>query len=44
MLIIRKLAKMIDYSMLNPIQSDKEFEEGCKLAVWYDVAFIYRIN
>ena len=44
MLTRKKLAKMIVHSMLNPMLSDKEIEEGWKLAFWYDVAFIYRMN
>ena len=34
------VAKMIDHSLLNPTLSDRELEEGCDLAVRYDVASI----
>jgi len=44
MLTRKKLAKMIDNSLLNPTLSDKELDEGCKLAVGYEAAFIYRMN
>ena len=44
MLTRKRLAKMIDNSLLNPTLSDKELEEGWKLAFWYKAAFIYRIN
>lgn len=32
------IAKMIDHSLLNPSLTDRELEEGCRLAVRYDVA------
>jgi deoxyribose-phosphate aldolase len=32
------IAKMIDHSLLNPVLTDRELEEGCRLAVQYDVA------
>ncbi len=32
------IAKMIDHSLLNPVLTDRELEEGCRLAVEYDVA------
>src|SRR5215472_9685879 len=32
------IAKMIDHSLLNPVLTDREMEEGCRLAVRYDVA------
>jgi deoxyribose-phosphate aldolase len=35
-----ELAKMIDHSLLHPTMTDKELEEGCKLAVQYGVASI----
>ena len=34
------IAKMIDHSLLNPILTDKELEDGCKLALAYDVASV----
>lgn len=35
-----QLAKMIDHSLLQPSLSDKELEDGCQLALRYDVASI----
>ena len=35
-----ELAKMIDHSLLHPTMTDKELEEGCKLAVQYGVASV----
>lgn len=32
------IAKMIDHSLLNPVLTDRELEEGCLLARRYDVA------
>ena len=32
------IAKMIDHSLLNPTLADRELEQGCRLAVEYDVA------
>jgi deoxyribose-phosphate aldolase len=32
------IAKMIDHSLLNPVMTDRELEDGCRLAVEYDVA------
>jgi deoxyribose-phosphate aldolase len=32
------IAKMIDHSLLNPIMTDQELEDGCRLAAEYDVA------
>ena len=32
------IAKMIDHSLLNPSLTDREMEDGCRLAVRYDVA------
>ena len=32
------IAKMIDHSLLNPTLTDRQLEEGCKLALDYDVA------
>lgn len=34
------IAKMIDHSLLNPVLTDQELEEGCKLAREYDVASV----
>lgn len=34
------LAKMIDHSLLHPTMTDKELEEGCKVAVKYGVASV----
>ena len=34
------IAKMIDHSLLNPTLTDRELEEGCELAIRYDVASI----
>jgi deoxyribose-phosphate aldolase len=34
------IAKMIDHSLLNPTLTDRELEDGCDLAVRYDVASI----
>lgn len=34
------IAKMIDHSLLNPTLTDRELEEGCELALRYDVASI----
>jgi deoxyribose-phosphate aldolase len=34
------IAKMIDHSLLNPILTDKELEDGCRLALEYDVASV----
>ncbi|MCX7887092.1 MAG: deoxyribose-phosphate aldolase [Verrucomicrobiae bacterium] len=35
-----ELARMIDHSLLHPTLTDKELEEGCKLAVEYGVASV----
>jgi deoxyribose-phosphate aldolase len=35
-----EIAKMIDHSLLNPVMTDRDFEEGCRLALDYDVASI----
>lgn len=35
-----ELAKMIDHSLLHPTMTDKELEDGCKLAVQYGVASV----
>jgi deoxyribose-phosphate aldolase len=36
----RDIAKMIDHSLLNPALSVKDLEEGCELALQYDVASV----
>lgn len=35
-----ELAKMIDHSLLNPAMTDRELEEGCKIAAQYKVASV----
>jgi len=35
-----ELAKMIDHSLLHPTLTDQELEQGCKLAIDYDVASV----
>jgi deoxyribose-phosphate aldolase len=35
-----ELAKMIDHSLLHPTMTDRELEEGCRLAAEYDVASV----
>src|SRR5208282_5615127 len=35
-----QLAKMIDHSLLHPTMTDKELEEGCRLAARYEVASV----
>ncbi len=37
---VKELAKMIDHSLLHPTMTDKELEEGCDLAKYYDVASV----
>ncbi len=32
------IAKMIDHSLLNPVLTDRELEDGCRLALEYNVA------
>ncbi len=34
------IAKMIDHSLLNPVMTDEVLEEGCRVAVAYDVASV----
>ncbi len=34
------ISKMIDHSLLNPTLTDRQLEEGCKLALEYDVASV----
>lgn len=34
------LAKMIDHSLLHPILTDAELEEGCRVAAHYQVASV----
>ncbi|MGB9597395.1 MAG: deoxyribose-phosphate aldolase [Candidatus Poribacteria bacterium] len=36
----KDIAKMIDHSLLNPKMTDSELEEGCKIALDYDVASV----
>jgi deoxyribose-phosphate aldolase len=36
----QQIAKMIDHSLLNPILTDAEMEEGCRIARQYDVASV----
>jgi deoxyribose-phosphate aldolase len=36
----RDIAKMIDHSLLNPVLTARELEEGCRLALEYDVASV----
>jgi len=36
----RDIAKMIDHSLLNPVMTDEELEEGCRLAIRYEVAAV----
>jgi deoxyribose-phosphate aldolase len=37
---LRDIAKMIDHSLLNPVLSDAEMADGCRLAAEYDVASV----
>jgi len=37
---LKSIAKMIDHSLLNPQMTDQELDEGCKLALKYDVASV----
>ena len=36
----QQLAKLIDHSLLHPTMTDRELEDGCKLAARYDVAAV----
>ncbi len=36
----QEIAKMIDHSLLNPVMTDRELEEGCEIALKYDVASV----
>jgi deoxyribose-phosphate aldolase len=36
----QQIAKMIDHSLLNPSLTDAEMEEGCRVALKYDVASV----
>jgi len=36
----KDIRKMIDHSLLNPTLTDRQLEEGCKLALDYDVASV----
>jgi len=35
-----EIAKMIDHSLLNPVMTDEELEEGCRIAAAYDAATV----
>ena len=35
-----QIAKMIDHSLLNPVMTDEDLEEGCRIALHYDVATV----
>ena len=35
-----QLAKMIDHSLLHPTMTDREMEDGCRLAAKYGVASV----
>jgi deoxyribose-phosphate aldolase len=35
-----QLAKMIDHSLLNPVMTDEVLEQGCRIALDYDVASV----
>ncbi len=35
-----QIAKMIDHSLLNPVMTDEDLEEGCRIAVECDVATV----
>ncbi len=35
-----QIAKMIDHSLLNPTLTDRQLEQGCRLALAYDVASV----
>src|SRR5215469_14413517 len=35
-----ELAKMIDHSLLHPTMTDRELEDGCRLAAKYQVASV----
>lgn len=37
---LKQVAKMIDHSLLHPTMTDRELEEGCKLALEYGVAAV----
>ena len=37
---VKDIAKMIDHSLLNPKMTDVELEDGCKIALDYDVASV----
>jgi deoxyribose-phosphate aldolase len=36
----KDISKMIDHSLLNPTLTDRQLEDGCKLALEYDVASV----
>ncbi len=35
-----QIARMIDHSLLNPVMTDEDLEEGCAVAIDYDVATV----
>lgn len=37
---LRSIAKMIDHSLLNPIMTDRDLSEGCKVALKHNVAAV----
>jgi len=37
---VEQIAKMIDHSLLNPIMTDEQLEEGCRVALKYNVASV----
>lgn len=39
-LAYQEIAKMVDHSLLNPVITDEELEEGCQIALNYDVASV----
>jgi deoxyribose-phosphate aldolase len=47
-LTAKDISKMIDHSLLHPTMTDKDLEDGCRLAVKYDVASVcikpYAVN
>jgi deoxyribose-phosphate aldolase len=37
---LQQIAKMIDHSLLQPVMTDSQLEEGCEIALRYDVASV----
>ena len=35
-----QIAKMIDHSLLNPVMTDEQLEEGCQVALDYKVSSV----